>query len=445
MTVTLGEAAHPIPYYVLGETTNEQWRAMLAASASPYAQLESGRVFLTVTRKTALKHVGASQDELLKTYDALSEAEDAIGGVGNNAAGAVPSSPLRQQIVEYRANGSANAGDHRVAWPTNWSSEALLTAKGLNTSWGMWHEMGHQRQMAKWSWDAMQELTVNIYALAADRRLPGTQNEHATPEEWQNALAYLSLPYTQRDWDDAGGDEMQGSEYHFGRFTMLEQLRLLFGDAFYHRLHAVSRPTTPQAAGSNAARKRLFMVQASKAAGRDLTGYFTAWGLRPDSGTRQGIAALKLPKAPTDWSRIAVYSQGQQLANAATGQCLTAGAPRGAVTLAPCRTTATQQWSLTAASGGTQQLVNSASRQCLAVPNASARPGTGLLQMPCGRGADRQWRLGTTSDGQSHHELLSNPVDLINAVVPSEPCFGSLGQERSNPVSQSGVRLLPGE
>ncbi|TXS43979.1 AAA family ATPase [Streptomyces sp. OR43] len=53
------------------------------------------------------------------------------------------------------------------------------------------------------------------------------------------------------------------------------------------------------------------------------------------------------------------------------------------------------------------------------------------------------WSDQPTSE--SGRELLSNPVDLINGVVPSEPCYGPLGHERSDPVSQSGVRLLPGE
>ncbi|MFC7308909.1 M60 family metallopeptidase [Streptomyces monticola] len=310
VTVTLGEEAHPMPYYELGRTTGKQWRAMLAAATSPYAQLASKRVHLTVKSETAREHATADQDELLRTYDTLSEAEDAISNVGGRDPGAAAASQLPQQIVEFRTGGTANAADHRVAWPTDWGSGELLTADGLKKSWGLWHELGHQRQMAKWTWRAMQEQTVNIYSLAADRRLPGTQSAHATPAEWKLALEYLELPDAERDFDAAGGGTMQGSKYHFGRFAMFEQLRVLFGDDFYQRLHAAARPATMAAAGDDAARKRFFMVEASRAAGRDLTAYFTAWGLRPDGAAKQAIASLGLPQAEARLARTNPYAKG---------------------------------------------------------------------------------------------------------------------------------------
>ena len=34
-------------------------------------------------------------------------------------------------------------------------------------AWGLWHEMGHMRQTVNWDWDEVDEVTVNIYSLAA--------------------------------------------------------------------------------------------------------------------------------------------------------------------------------------------------------------------------------------------------------------------------------------
>ncbi|WP_165238881.1 M60 family metallopeptidase [Streptomyces coryli] len=74
-------------------------------------------------------------------------------------------------------------------------------------------------------------------------------------------------------------------------------MRVLFGDDFYHRLHAAARPATDKTAGNDAARRHFFMVEASKAAQHDLTDYFTAWGLRPTADTRRAIASLDQPGA----------------------------------------------------------------------------------------------------------------------------------------------------
>ncbi|MFE0104926.1 M60 family metallopeptidase [Streptomyces sp. NPDC059009] len=312
-TVTLGRTAHPIPYYVLGKTTHQQWQTMLKAATAPYVQLQGRHVQLAVLRDTARQQATASQDELLKTYDTVAEQEDRISGLRGK--GQPAGSPLLQQIVEFRNGYTANATDYRVAWPSSWGSEELLTAKGLKHSWGLWHEMGHQRQMSKWTWRPMTEQTVNIYSLAAMRAFGADPKDtgHAGPAEWQLALKYLDLPDGQRDFDAAGSatgtGSLQSSEYHFGRFAMFEQLRVLFGDAFYHRLHAAARPAAEDSAGDDAARKRFFMVEASKAARRDLTAYFTAWGLRPTDDVRKEIAALELPEQPEESSRTPVYGR----------------------------------------------------------------------------------------------------------------------------------------
>ncbi|MBC9719557.1 RICIN domain-containing protein [Streptomyces sp. TRM66268-LWL] len=387
--ITFDRAAQPIPLYVLGRTSNRQWQHMLRVANRPFAQLQGRRIQLAVTRDTARQYATASQDDLLRTYDRIVDAQDAVSGITRN--GSVRPSPLLQQVVEYRTGFTANATDYRIAWPTDWSRPELMTAKGLSRSWGMWHELGHQRQMTKWTWDGMGEQTVNIYALAARRLFPKIATEHATAREWSDeARRYLALPFARRNFDAQGA-------LHFGRFTMFEQLRLLYGNAFYPRLHQAARPVDRGQAGSSAAQKRFFMVQASRAAGSDLTAYFTEWGLRPDRGTRDAVAALRLPAQAPIVTRTGVYGVGQPLANAHSGQCL--ADPRGSrqagtrMVQWSCSGGADRRWRLAPAAGGTHTLSNAHSGQCLAVPKGSKAKGTRLVQWPCLGNASQRWRV----------------------------------------------------
>lgn len=170
----------------------------------------------------------------------------------------------------------------------------------MRSSWGIWHEYGHQRQAdPQWSWDAMGEVTVNIYALAALRMLPGASTEHSILAEWKAAERYLAQPQARRDFDTT--PEL------FTRLAMFEQLRVVYGDGFYRRLHQMGRRSPVQDVDPD--KKRLFMVLASKTAGNDLTAYFTKWGLRPDQQTEQAIAALKLPAPARDLTKVPVFQQ----------------------------------------------------------------------------------------------------------------------------------------
>lgn len=85
---------------------------------------------------------------------------------------------------------------------------------------------------------------------------------------------------------------------------MFEQLRVPFGDTFYHHLHQHAR-NSPTVVESN--RKRWFAVTACSITGQDLTGYFTDWGLQLDRRARDEIATLNLPASTTDLTTTPVY------------------------------------------------------------------------------------------------------------------------------------------
>ncbi|CAL9326036.1 hypothetical protein SUDANB180_00045 [Streptomyces sp. enrichment culture] len=196
-------------------------------------------------------------------------------------------------VVTTRRATNPNSTNVRAAMPLEGDGGELYRVDRLKTSWGLWHELGHHRQhTSHWSWPAQGEDTVNIYSLAARRLFPDRTAEHGTPAEWRKAQQHL-----------AAADAFDTAN-HFVRLAMFEQLRVLFGDTFYHHLHQHARNSAPIPESD---RKRWFAVTACRITGQDLTGYFTAWGLQPDQRTRDEIAALKLPAPTADLTTTAVY------------------------------------------------------------------------------------------------------------------------------------------
>ncbi|MFI6689608.1 M60 family metallopeptidase [Streptomyces sp. NPDC050485] len=289
ITVSLGEGAERIPLYVPGRTTPEQWRQQLdAAKDAPVAQLLSRHTVVNTSVASARKYAAEDVAGLLATYDKIVEAEDGFSGQPGRG-GPDRVSPLLYYIAEGKTGENPDATDFRVHWPADLMEEALTT-KGLRASWGMWHELGHLHQQAAWDWEQTAEVTVNLYSLAVERAFktdPRLTKEHA----FEAARPFLARPDSDRVYNKLDDP--------WTMLAMFEQLRLAFGDDLYAKLHQATRKDRPQPA-DDPERMRYFMTAASKAAGADLTAFFTRWGLQPDNSTRTAIADLGLPQPDKD-------------------------------------------------------------------------------------------------------------------------------------------------
>ncbi|KOG36589.1 MULTISPECIES: M60 family metallopeptidase [Streptomyces] len=294
ITLRFGETARPVPFHVLGETPAQEWQAQLAeAEDVPVAQFVSEHLVLTVHLDSARRNAGQDPDALLRAYERILAVQDAISGLD----GEDPRdrrSPLRYFVSEGKPNINPNAYYDRVVYPADSIDEALNVSM-LNENWGMWHELGHMHQQASWDWDAVDEVTVNIYSLAVQRDLgqPTRLAEDGTPEK---VHTYLSAPDAERDYNAEDGDL-------FVRLAMFEQLRLAFGDGFYPELHKLTRRSETAADP-----EQYLVVSASQASGHDLVDFFTTWGVPVTDATRAEVAALQLPAPDEDPATLPIDS-----------------------------------------------------------------------------------------------------------------------------------------
>ncbi|WP_322779734.1 M60 family metallopeptidase [Frankia sp. Cas4] len=296
--VTFRSGVVKAPFFEHGKTTPEQYRNMLATlTQAPQAELASKRVIVTVDRAAALKYQDVDQNALMETYEKIVSVEEAVLGLDGSMPLHTPA-PLRFHLTLGNRSGvgSAHAAHYYTTYAVEYGAE-LLTVAGLATSWGMWHELGHQSQMFGYlHWDDLIEITVNIASLAVQRafgqRSRLLETDAGGKDIWDKVLAKINTPsFKVTDLDP------------FEYLAALEQLRLAFGDDFWPRMNKVTREKyqsdgyriyPPQPAYDNLA---LF---ASITANADLRGFFAAWGIPVTEARQAEIAALNLPRPATD-------------------------------------------------------------------------------------------------------------------------------------------------
>ena len=285
------------PHYVLGQSTKADWQAQLnASSTAPDVVMQSKRSIMVFSRQNALAWKDNDQDYVLRTADRILDAEDDISGLDGSSE--KHRRNANQFLMTQSTDGWMYATNFRAAFSAGAAQFAFtpLIDGTAGDAWGVWHELGHLHQQT-WTWDALGEVTVNLYSMAAERALKVTPNRLQQDKTWSRAVQpYLRLPAAQKNFNADAVDVWM-------RLYMFHQLWLAFGDHFFQQLHRQTREELPDLP-TQAAQMRYFMVKACKISGQDLTGFFQTWGLRPQASVWTEIKALQLPPPAKDLSTL---------------------------------------------------------------------------------------------------------------------------------------------
>lgn len=288
----------PIPYYQLGKTTSSEWVAMVEQLNVPDVQLVGERSMITVGLQNARASKAEDMEALVRKVDRVIRVEDSISGQFGT-------DPLDQPNAHRILLTESDHPDYYMAatfYRTWYRSTDAVSAilKASNLTWGPWHELGHMHQQGSWTWSELGEVTVNIYSIAVEKAHGVNPTRLTSQGEWANASSYLAKPLSDKDFNAS-------SVSVWVRLCMFQQLKLAYGDAFYHQLHRLARRDANRPSTTDT-RMRWFMVNASRAAGRNLSAFFKAWGL----------------KLSTSVATDAAYAEVEALGLPAPGQDLTA-------------------------------------------------------------------------------------------------------------------------
>ncbi|MFC4117239.1 M60 family metallopeptidase [Nonomuraea zeae] len=284
------------PVFAAEGTTEAEFQSQLdTLTESPFVELVSPQMIVTVRRETFLQVRDQDHAQLLTYLEQVEDVEAAISGLDGSSALHAPT-PLGRHLInvrpEYGPKSTAYATHAYTAYYDPYATTRLLLPdKVRTTGWGVYHELGHQHQQMAWRPSELTEVTVNIYSLAVQRHF-GMPSNLVTNNAYETALA--KLPVT----DYAGLAA-------FEKLVPFRQLELGFGDGFYPRVHRLVREEAPASSSGDSARRfTLMALYFSRVAGRDLTGFLRAWAFPvPESGYAE-LAALGLPQPDADLTRM---------------------------------------------------------------------------------------------------------------------------------------------
>jgi len=114
------KGASPVPLYVLGESTHEEWLEKLDTTAYENVQFVSDKTMVVVSKSTALAYKDQDQDFMLRTLDKAFEIQDYISGIDGSSDLHKPNvhKILITELTEKDPDFSLAAEEHRILVPT---------------------------------------------------------------------------------------------------------------------------------------------------------------------------------------------------------------------------------------------------------------------------------------------------------------------------------------
>lgn len=268
------------PRFVRGATTADDWRAQLARTGAPWAELETSKLILTVP--TADARAVSDPEALMSFWDNVMDADADLAAIDR-------ARPRAERIVFDRqiVAGYMHAGYPIEAFTPQARESLDLATLRRDGNWGFFHEIGHNHQFTDWSWSGTGEATVNLWSVYVMEHVVGLAPRSGHPAVTPTERANRVQTYVRdgrnfaRDWSVWVGLE-----------TFL-QLQQGFGWAPLIDLNREYLALTENARPANEAERiQRWIVRSSLRVNRDLVPFYTAWGFPITQATRDATAAL---------------------------------------------------------------------------------------------------------------------------------------------------------
>jgi hypothetical protein len=269
----------PAPWYIHGETTNEQMVGMVDAAVAPWGELQTDSIILTVPTSQLVGLTNAN--ELMDFWSDVQDANAALSGFG----------PVRERAERIVVDRQISAGFMHSGYPIMAhvpSGEEFMSLSGLQSggNWGAFHELGHNYQWRDWILPGTTETTCNLFSVYVSEEVVGIDRGEA-----HSAISDESRVIRISDYLATGPDFGSWSVW-----TALEtylQLQEKFGWAPFTQVFTEQRALSDaESPGADQARIDFWVLGMSEATNRDLVPFFTAWGFPVSQSTIDATAGL---------------------------------------------------------------------------------------------------------------------------------------------------------
>ena len=275
------DGAVEAPYYVFGETTDEQWRKSRLAPG-PWAELASDRVIITVP-----SHLVRELDDpnkLMQFWNAVLDADAELAGW--------PQKRVRPERIT--ADRQISAGWMHSGYPVMTPTQ---TERGLTDlaylmergdRWGFFHEFGHNHQSGDWTFNGTTEVTVNLFTLY------NYENQCDTPiaQARRDMLPEVRKAAKER-YIAAGASFDQWRSDPFLALGMYVELIDEFGwDALKAVIAEYRELPTNERPRNDDDKRDQWMRRFSKHVGKNLGPFFDQWGVPVSQAAKDEVADL---------------------------------------------------------------------------------------------------------------------------------------------------------
>lgn len=202
------------PDFVLGETTNEEWKTAIQNSCVPWLEMRSENMVFVVPREYCLSRPFSDPTAAMRMWDDIIKLDYyKWEGLEENPADPIDKAPLLpwrcvldiKPVVGYGHNGFPIVAQNDFSWFGGIGNVVNIDGGG---SWGFLHELGHNNQQGRyWSWSTLGEVTCNLFSFKVANRLRAV-----SPTAWPpkhpalataipGAITWASLPLGTRNFD----------------------------------------------------------------------------------------------------------------------------------------------------------------------------------------------------------------------------------------------------
>jgi hypothetical protein len=269
------------PLFVLGQTTDEQWRAMVASRPGPWAEIASDKLIITVATPVAREL--AEPTALMRFWNQVMDADADLSGRPRE----------RDRPERFVADEQISAGYMHAGYPIMTHLDAaafMINREGLlagEHAWGLFHEMGHNHQSRYWTFNGTVEVTVNLFTLYVLDAVCGI-----TPAE-HGRMSPESCAKMMQDYLDHDRDFAYWKRKPFLALVMYVQLQEAFGWEAFRTVFAEYRDLAEDELPKTDDDERdQWLVRMSRTVGRDLGPFFEAWNVPTTSEARASLADL---------------------------------------------------------------------------------------------------------------------------------------------------------
>jgi hypothetical protein len=256
------------PYFVLGQTTDQQWRDTIRDLPAPYAELAAPNLVITLHAKDIRKLDNPSA--VMAYWQQYIAAQDDLGNTPNPR-----TRPERINDDLQISMGLAHSG-YPVATYGHYTAKMVDSKPENDSVFG--HEFGHNHQSSRYTFSSEGEVTCNIFKMYATEMLTGTFSTDAS----RAPLVRSFIAEGRQRADHASEAQMTYA-----------QLRAGFGwepfKAFFRQLQSAASADQPH---SDQEKRDQWVTRFSQIVGKNLGPFFQAWGFRPSQAALDAVAGL---------------------------------------------------------------------------------------------------------------------------------------------------------